>query len=103
MPFATRLGCASAGLRRRLIASARRSSRGRKTMAHEEAKRAGPARLLIRNIGLVLSGDLARPILEADAILAVDGTIAAIGKAKEIDAAGATVIDANGVAVAPGL
>ena len=35
-------------------------------MAHEEAAAAGPSKLVIRNIGLMLSGDLARPILDAD-------------------------------------
>ncbi len=62
------------------------------------------ARLLIRNIGLVLSGDLKNPILDADAVLAVDGKIAAVGKEKDIDAEGApVVIDAKGTTLAPGL
>ena len=62
------------------------------------------ARLLIRNIGLLLSGDLKNPILDADTVLAVDGKIAAVGKQKDIDAAGATtVIDAKGTTLAPGL
>jgi enamidase len=73
-------------------------------MAHEEAKQPGPGKLVIRNISVVLSGDLAKPILDADAIVAVDGRIAAIGRLKDIDAEGAaTVIDAKGSAVAPGL
>jgi len=62
------------------------------------------ARLLIRNIGLLLSGDLENPILDADTVLAVDGKISAVGKQKNIDAEGATlVIDAKGTALAPGL
>ena len=73
-------------------------------MAHDEAAAAGPpSRLLIRNIGLMLSGDLARPILDADAVLSVDGRISAIGREADIDGAGATVIDANGTALTPGL
>jgi len=71
-----------------------------------EAHTAGTAagKLVIRNIGLLLSGDLARPILDADAIMAIDGRIAAIGKAQDLDAEGArTVIDAKGTALAPGL
>ena len=73
-------------------------------MAHEEAKPAGPAKLIIRNIGLLLSGDLKNPILNADTIMAVDGKISAIGRQKDIDTSGATiVIDANGTAAAPGL
>src|SRR5258708_21627366 len=72
-------------------------------MAEPAAAAGAAGRLLVRNIGLLLSGDLARPILDADAVLAVDGRIAAIGTAKDIDGAGATVIDAKGTALAPGL
>jgi enamidase len=62
------------------------------------------AKLVIRNIGLLLSGDLQRPMLDADTLVAIDGRISAIGKEKQLDAAGAsTVVDANGTAVAPGL
>ena len=63
-----------------------------------------PRKLVIRNIGLMLSGDLANPILEADTIAAVDGIISAVGPAKEVDCEGADVrIDAHGCALAPGL
>jgi enamidase len=62
------------------------------------------SRLLIRNIGLLLSGDLGNPILDADTVVAVDGKITAVGKQKDIDAEGATlVIDAKGTTLAPGL
>src|ERR1700722_4325135 len=62
------------------------------------------ARLLIRNIGLLLSGDLRQPILDADTVVAVDGKIAAVGKARDVDAEGATlIIDAKGTTLAPGL
>jgi enamidase len=61
-------------------------------------------RLLIRNIGLLLSGDLKNPILDADTVLAVDGKITAVGKQKDIDAEGATyIVDAKGTSLAPGL
>ena len=61
-------------------------------------------KLVIRNIGTLLSGDLARPILEADTIVAVDGRIAEVGKASEVDTAGAAkTVDAKGTTVAPGL
>jgi enamidase len=74
-------------------------------MAHDEPAASGaPAKLVIKNIGLMLSGDISRPILEADAILAVDGRITAIGRAADLDLSGATTtIDAHGVAIAPGL
>src|SRR5258706_15100836 len=62
------------------------------------------SRLLIRNIGPLLSGDLGNPILDGDTVLAVDGKITAVGKRKDIDAEGATlVIDAKGTTLAPGL
>ncbi len=62
------------------------------------------SRLLIRNIGLLLTGDIQNPISDADTILSVDGRITAVGKAKDVDAAGATtIIDAKGSALAPGL
>ena len=62
------------------------------------------ARLLIRNIGLLLSGDLTQPILDADTVVAVDGKITAVGKEKDVDAEGPTlVIDAKGTTLAPGL
>jgi enamidase len=62
------------------------------------------SRLLIRNIGLLLSGDLRNPILDADTVVAVDGKISEIGKQKDIDADNATlVIDAKGTTMVPGL
>ncbi len=74
-------------------------------MAHDAAPPIDPgAKLVIRNIGLLLSGDIGHPILDADAIVAVGGRIAAIGRAAEIDTDGATtVIDAHGCGLAPGL
>src|SRR5437870_5914251 len=62
------------------------------------------SRLVIRNIGLLLSGDLQNPILDADTVVALDGKIAAVGKEKDVDTEGATlVIDAKGTTLAPGL
>jgi enamidase len=74
-------------------------------MAQEEsAKTRTQTRVIVRNIGLLLSGDLNQPILDADTIAAVDGKIVAFGKQKDVDTEGATlVVDARGVAVAPGL
>jgi len=74
-------------------------------MAQEESGKAkSQSRLVIRNIGLLLSGDLHQPILDADTIIAVDGKITGVGKHKDVDVAGATLtIDANGTTVAPGL
>ncbi|MGE5726852.1 MAG: amidohydrolase family protein [Acidobacteriota bacterium] len=62
------------------------------------------AKLVIRNIGLLLSGDLSRPILDADTVVAVNGRISAIGKEKDLDLEGATTrINANGTTLIPGL
>ena len=74
-------------------------------MAHDEPAASGaPTKLVIKNVGLMLSGDLEKPILDADAIAAVNGRITAIGRAPDLDLSGATTtIDAHGVAIAPGL
>ncbi len=65
----------------------------------------GPAgKMVIRNVGLMLSGDLKRPILDADALVADKGRIVAFGKEKDLDTSHAQVtIDAKGCALAPGL
>jgi len=61
-------------------------------------------KVVIRNIGLLLSGDIDRPILDADTIVLVDGIITAVGKEKDCDTAHAsTTVDAKGTTVAPGL
>ena len=61
-------------------------------------------KLVIRNVGLMLSGDLAKPILEADTVVCVDGRIAEVGKEKAVDTAGAAkTVDAKGTTLAPGL
>ncbi|MGQ3030610.1 MAG: amidohydrolase family protein, partial [Ferrovibrionaceae bacterium] len=61
-------------------------------------------KLVIRNVGLMLSGDLAQPILDADTLVAVDGKIEAVGRAKDVDTSAAKqIIDAHGCALAPGL
>ncbi len=74
-------------------------------MAHDAPAGDGkPTKLVIRNIGLMLSGALENPILDADTIVAENGRITAFGKAKDIDAEGATtMVDAKGSALSPGL
>ena len=49
-------------------------------MAHDAPQATGPSKLVIRNIGLMLSGALERPILDADTIVAENGKITAIGR-----------------------
>jgi enamidase len=74
-------------------------------MAHDAGTAIDPnAKLVIRNIGLMLSGDIERPILDSDTIVAVGGRITAIGRSKDVDQEGATtIIDAKGSPIAPGL
>lgn len=61
-------------------------------------------KLVIRNIGLMLSGKLEEPILDADCLIAIDGKITAWGREADLDTEGATtLIDAHGTCLAPGL
>ena len=70
----------------------------------EAAATAASGKVVIRNIGLMLSGDIDQPILQADTIVVHDGLITAVGKLKNCDVEGATtVIDAKQTCVAPGL
>lgn len=61
-------------------------------------------KVVIRNIGLLLSGDIDQPVLSADTIVLEDGLITAVGKASDCNDEGArSVIDARGTCVCPGL
>ena len=63
-----------------------------------------PQKLVIRNIGLMLSGKIENPILDANCLVAQGGRITAWGAEKDLDTEGATTcVDANGVTLAPGL
>jgi enamidase len=73
-------------------------------MAHQDATSGGTGKLVIRNIGLILSGDIGNPILDADTVIAIDGRIAVIGRQADLDVSGAsTMIDAHGTTLVPGL
>ena len=70
----------------------------------QEATTETAGKIVIRNIGLILSGALEKPIFDGDAVVAVDGKIAAIGRLKDLDTDGArTIVDANGATLTPGL
>ena len=57
---------------------------------------------LVNNVGLMLSGDVQQPVIDADSLLVTGGRISGIGSS--LDAPdGAGVIDAGGGAVCPGL
>ncbi len=61
-------------------------------------------KVVIKNIGLLLSGDIDQPILEADTIVIQDGMIQAVGQFKDLDTSSAkTTIDVHQTCVAPGL
>jgi enamidase len=59
---------------------------------------------VIRNIGQIVSGDIAAPLIDADTIVCAGGTIASVGRAAAVgDDADSTIIDARGSTVIPGL
>jgi enamidase len=74
-------------------------------MSHDVTQNARDhSRLVIRNIGLLLSGDLERPILDADTVVARGATIESVGRLRDLDISSATItVDAKGCALAPGL
>jgi len=62
------------------------------------------AKLMIRNIGSLVSGNISNPILNADTILIDGGFIQAVGKEKDFDTKGVDqVMDIGGMTVTPGL
>ena len=61
-------------------------------------------KLVIKNIGQILSGKLEEPFIDADCVIAIDGRISAIGAYHDLDTDRATsIVDAHGVTLAPGL
>lgn len=59
---------------------------------------------LVKNIGIMLSGDIDQPILDADTLIIENGLITAVGKEPDCDTEGVTtIIDARHTTVAPGL
>ena len=61
-----------------------------------------PRRTAVVNIGTLVTGDLARPVIEVDRLLIEDGRIIRIGSG-QAPADADRVIDANGATVGPGL
>jgi enamidase len=61
-------------------------------------------KVVIRNIGLMLSGDIEAPILDADTLVIESGRIVAMGREADCDLEHPnTLIDARGTTLAPGL
>ncbi|MDX3905395.1 MAG: amidohydrolase family protein [Pigmentiphaga sp.] len=70
----------------------------------EAASTSSSGKVVIKNIGLLLSGDIDHPILDADTIVVRDGIIEAVGKEADCDTAEPDLlIDARRTCVAPGL
>ena len=62
------------------------------------------SKVLLKNIGKIISGDIADPILQGNAILIEEGKIKQFGREGDLDAAGAEIIiDCDGATVTPGL
>lgn len=63
-----------------------------------------PDKLVIRNIGLLLTGKIEAPIADGDCVVAIGGRITAFGWEKDLDTEGAaTTVDAKGATLVPGL
>jgi enamidase len=61
-------------------------------------------KLVIKNIGQILSGKLEEPLIDGDCVVAEDGRISAIGQFSALDTDEAeTLVDAKGIWLAPGL
>ena len=70
----------------------------------KEAASSVSGKVVIRNIGLLLSGDIDKPIIDADTIVIDDGLISSVGKEADCDLSHAKVtIDARKTCVCPGL
>ena len=62
------------------------------------------SKVLLKNIGTIVSGDISNPVLSGDAILIEKGKIIKIGRESELAAAGVDkTIDCAGTTVTPGL
>ena len=70
----------------------------------QAVEQARSGKVVIRNIGLLLSDDIDRPVLDADTVVVHDGRITAFGKEADCDTAQPHVlIDARRTCVCPGL
>lgn len=62
------------------------------------------SKVLLKNIGTIVSGDISAPIIEGNAILVEEGKIQKVGTEAELNVSGADVtIDCAGTTVTPGL
>jgi enamidase len=60
--------------------------------------------VLLKNVGIMISGNIEEPVLNGDSILIEEGKIKAVGQLKNVNEEDArVVIDCAGTTVAPGL
>ena len=73
-------------------------------MAVEAATGAAKGKLVIKNAGMILTGDLERPIFDGNTLVAIDGVITSLGKLGDCDTSQPDLeIDAKGSPICPGL
>ena len=64
----------------------------------------GEKKLVIKNIGQILSGKLEEPLIDGDCVICIDGKITSIGQFSDLDTDQADVtVDANSTWLCPGL
>src|SRR4051794_5178501 len=95
-PMAAGRTPASAASRPRTLSARTGSTRPRPARERESM------RTLIRNIGLIATGDIDAPLADADSIVIAYGRIQAVGRGLEADGSD-QVIDAAGATAMPGL
>ena len=62
------------------------------------------SKVLLKNIGTIVSGDISNPLIEGDAVFVQEGKIRKVGKEAELNASEVEVtIDCAGATVTPGL
>jgi len=62
------------------------------------------AKLMIKNIGTLVSGNISNPILNADTLLIEGGLVRGVGKEKDLDIKGVDqVLDIGGMTITPGM
>ncbi|OGP69189.1 MAG: Enamidase [Deltaproteobacteria bacterium RBG_13_47_9] len=62
------------------------------------------AKLMIKNIGTLVSGDISNPVLNADTLIIEGGLIQNVGKERNLDTNGVDqVMDIGGMTITPGL
>jgi enamidase len=73
-------------------------------MAEAAAAPTGKTKLVIRNIGQILSGRIEEPLIDGDCVICAGDRIVAVGYEKDLDTDEATtIVDAKGVTLCPGL